>query len=241
VSYLEGFDCAFPQGAIRWERVPAKYRFIVAQVANGVHGRDPTGHPNLAGMKKTGRICGVYLFFNEEDPEEQVKNFWEACGGEVPHFIAIDFETIGTGVTPTVRLERLRAVIRACRKYFGAIRLVVYTYPNFDLQVMGAVLAAAVDLLDDADGLWIADYGKGENVDGKTPWIVPPWKTWRMWQTSGNNSTYIEGVNGHVDHDIFNGTEAEMRAWLGLNGQGEVDTVVPAPVDFPDRDYSGDT
>lgn len=234
--YLLGFDCAFPQGAIRWEEVPAKYRFVIAQVANGVHGRDPTGHPNLTGMKATGRICGVYLFFNEEDPEEQVKNFWEACGGEVPHFIAIDFETIGKGVAPAVRLDRLRAAIAACRKYFGGIKLVVYTYPNFDLQVMGPVMAQATDLLDVE--LWIADYGKGEDVQGKTPWIVPPWKTWRMWQVSGNNSTFIPGVNGHVDHDVYNGTEVEMRAWLGLDGPGEIDTVVPGPVDFPQRDYS---
>jgi|SRR5581483_5770280 len=237
MPYLEGFDCAFPQGAIRWEEVPAKYRFVIAQVANGVAGRDPTGHPNLAGMKATGRICGIYLFFSvEADPEAEVENLWQACGGEVPHFIAIDFETLSKGFTPEQAVERLRAAIAACLARFGGIKILIYTYPNFATQVMGAPFANATDLAAQTE-LWMADYGKGESVDGKSPVVVKPWSSWKMWQTSGNNSTYIAGVNGHVDHDVFNGTEADMRAWLGLDGQGEVDTVVPAPVEFTPREY----
>lgn len=239
MSYLRGFDAAFPQGAIRWDEVPPEFRFVIVQVANGVAGRDPTGPPNLAGVKRTHRYCGVYLFFHEElDAAAQVANLWGACGGEVPHFIALDFETLAKGQTPTQAVATLRAAIAECRARFGRIPIVVYTYPNFDLQVMGAALAQASDLADQAE-LWIADYGKGENVDGKTPWIVPPWKTWRLWQTSGNNSSYIPGVNGHVDHDVFAGDEAAFRAWLGLDAAGEASAPIVHPdVDMPAPDPS---
>lgn len=236
MNYVEGFDCAWPQGTINWDKVPEKYRFVFVQVANGVKGRDPTGPLNLAGARRTSRLVFAYLFFNaEQDSTAQAENFWQACGETAPACIAIDFETLAKGLTPGAAVDMLQACIAACRERFGGIKIVVYTYPNFAKQVVGSVLAhAAIDA-----ELWMADYSKGEQVDGKKPVLAAPWGDWKFWQTSGNNSTFIEGINGHVDHDVFNGSEQELRAWLGLDGQGEAATETVHPdVDFPDRDYS---
>ena len=60
--------------------------------------------------------------------------------------------------------------------------------------------------------LWMADYSHGEApAEGSHPFTPLPWSTWAMWQTSGDKSSRVPGIVGAVDHDVFNGGEAELR------------------------------
>jgi lysozyme len=52
-------------------------------------------------------------------------------------------------------------------------------------------------------GLWIADWGV------PSPLVPLPWRTWRFWQFAGSEN---------VDHDVWNGTEAELVAWSSTSG-----------------------
>lgn len=133
-----------------------------------------------------------------------------------PACVALDFETLPKGTTPAQAVAVLRIAVSEVQKVFPGVKIAIYTYPNFALQVIGQAFALATDLADSCF-LWIADYSKGEAVNGKTPWIVLPFKTWMAWQSSGNSSSFVPGIMGHVDHDVFHGSEEELRAFLNLD------------------------
>ena len=55
----------------------------------------------------------------------------------------------------------------------------------------------------------------------------------------GNNSSKVLGIQGAVDHDVFMGTEAELRAHLGL--PSDAPTMGPLIYALPDLDAANDT
>lgn len=59
--------------------------------------------------------------------------------------------------------------------------------------------------------LWVANY------DVSKPAVRLPWKTWTIWQYSAKGDGLKFGAESKsLDMDYFNGTEAEFRAWAGL-------------------------
>jgi GH25 family lysozyme M1 (1,4-beta-N-acetylmuramidase) len=226
MARLKGLDVSAYQGAIEWDRVPADFVFVIVKVAEGETGRDSMRARNLAGARATGRRVLAYHFTHESaDPIRQAENLWEAVGEVLPHRVCIDFETIAKGRTPFAAVASVIRIVDAVAERFGSDP-VLYTYPSF-AQGLGMALSSAARL--STCPLWMADYRHGENPpDLASPYTPLPWRTWTLWQTSGDKSSRVAGIpSAHVDHNVLNGGESALRALCGLPPATEVPPTIP--------------
>lgn len=217
IRFLDVSSC---QGAIDWSRVPDEYRGVIVKASEGVTGMDPTRIRNAEAAHAAGRVVSFYHFLRPSmDAVGQIANLWKAIGDTMPDFRpALDLESAPDVMTPEdLAAWFLRAADEA-ESYFGVPPL-VYTYPwfyNSRISRARGITGALGERLARCP-LWMADYAHGElPAEDAHPFTPLPWSTWAMWQTSGDRSSRVPGIVGAVDHDVFNGGEAELAAFRGL-------------------------
>ena len=160
---------------------------------------DPTFQVRWAETKAAGLIRGAYAYFHpNRDPVEQANAFLATANfepGDLPP--VLDIETLD-GVSPIMvrencflRLQHVQAMTKR--------RPIIYSSPYF-------LTALGLDKRFLDFGLWIADYRGGRP---RLPW---PWTDWTFWQTSSSGA--IPGVNGLADTDVFNGSLADLQAFI---------------------------
>lgn len=221
-------DVSWCQGAIDWLEVPAEYRGVIAKASEGTTGLDPTRLRNIEAAHASGRIVSLYHFLRPSmDPIGQIANLWKAIGDTMPDFRpALDLESAPDSMTPEdLAAWFLRAADEA-ESYFGVPPL-VYTFPYFYNTRIAHARGITGELGQRIARcpLWIADYSHGElPAEGAHPFTPLPWSTWTMWQTSGDKSTRVPGIAGPVDHDVFNGGEAELAAFRGLPDASQLES-----------------
>lgn len=237
MSRVKGLDVSAAQGAIDWDRVPAEFRFVAVKASEGEGYKDQTRLRNMSEARRTGRHVMAYHFFKTlQDAAKQAENFWNALGDTCPIFAWLDFEVIADGLDPAVACERAVKTCEAIEAY--GLRCGVYDYPDHAKRII-VPHAKGVAAPLGRRALWMADYRKGEDPAATAaPYVCPPWSTWTLWQTSGNNSSRVPGIAGAVDHNVFNGDEAAFLAWLDL-GKGEAPAATVHPgVEFEPRKYT---
>ena len=104
---------------------------------------------------------------------------------------------------------------------WGALEPAIYTYPDYAKRLQPELSQSTI--LGSCP-LWMATYGGHQPWvpgPGFAPYVPLPWTSWALHQYSGNGGFRVPGVFGDCDRDLFNGTEEDLRAWLGLP--------VPAP------------
>lgn len=215
MSRIRGLDVSAAQGIIDFDKLPEWVRFLVVKVSEGESYKDPTRVRNLAEARRRGLRVFVYAFLHTlQDPEKQAQNLWVAVGEISPSYAFVDFETIADGLAPAAAIAKAVTMTRAVRAMFG--RCGLYLYPWFAQGVLGPALltAEAAELAETA--LWMADYRGGENPPTTwQPYVPKPWTRATFVQTSGDASSFVPGITGHVDHDYFDGDEAALAAFLG--------------------------
>lgn len=224
MTRVRGLDVSAAQGVIDFDRVPAEFRFLVVKVSEGALYKDATRARNMAEARRTGRHVMAYHFLKTlQGAREQAENFWNALGEQCPILAWLDFEVIADGLSPRDACKKAVDVRNAIEAY--GIRCGVYDYPDHANHVIVPCADAEAAPLASSD-YFGADYRHGENPpETASPFVPRPWKKWTLWQTSGNASSFVPGIVGHVDHDVFNGDEAAFRAWLDL-GTGEPDPAI---------------
>jgi lysozyme len=188
---VQGVDVSHYQGNFDW--VAAKVDFGYAQVSDGINSPDATFDANWAGMKKAHVLRGAYQFFRPgEDPIAQanlvVKKVGKLQPGDLP--VMIDVE-VTDGQSPTVIAANIAKWIKVVETGTG-LPPFIYTGSYF---WQDNVVSTAFGKTP----IWIAAYGP------PCPSVPPGWKNWLFWQ-------YSDG-NGKLDHDVFNGTLAQLKAY----------------------------
>jgi GH25 family lysozyme M1 (1,4-beta-N-acetylmuramidase) len=162
--------------------------------APGTNSPDPYLSWNWPRIKDKGLARGAYHFLDPGlDGAAQASYFVEsvsAVGLETTDMLWLDNET--TGSSP--------AAVAACARAFMA-RLValrpnnpcgVYSYWSFITSGNCAGLSGYP--------LWLAIYQTA------TPGAPAPWSAWKFWQSGGTSNH---------DNDVFNGSAADLSAWIG--------------------------
>ncbi len=222
MSRASGIDVSEVQGHIDFGKIVADgFDFVVLKGTEGAHYVDPRFRESAIAAKALGLVVGVYHFLTPgASVADQVAAFVKAIDGLpfAPNFVVIDFEfptpehwaNGGVGLA-----ERALEMARGVRDGTGIVT-VIYEYPYFDNALPPS--AALVALVAEFD-LWIASYKdeKHAPTDAAAPATPKHWlaKGWRFWQWSGNGSLPVAGLAGIADHDVYNGTIDELRAWLG--------------------------
>ncbi len=185
--------------------------------ADGYH-TDPDFAANVAAAKAAGVLIGAYYFPHPEldldtagaDTEAGIfwnvaKNYIVAGGSYLMPML--DYEQVpGSHYTKATSSQWCN---RWCQDIvnFGAsngvvLNPIVYTYISF--------ASTWIDTTVTNRPLWMAS-PNGQDPRSGAPNSVSPWPTWTFWQYGGTN---INGIEGSVDGDSFNGTTNDFKAFI---------------------------
>lgn len=186
MTSAQGIDVSVYQAIVK---PPQLYGldFAFAKATNGSTGTDPNFAANWAAMKTSGFFRGAYHELTPGNATGQAARFLatvRAAGLGPGDMLAVSVSDYGE-VTDGEAVAWLDAVARATG---GRNPTICYT----DLSVAANLLSCT------GYPLWIAWPASAP------PASVAPWDRWHIWQW---NMT-------HQDEDAFNGTPAEMAAWI---------------------------
>ena len=176
---------------------------IIHKATEGQTYKDKEYHDKKAAAKAKGFLWGAYHFSSGESVTNQVKHFLDFAQPEDDELIALDFEPSSSG--PNMTLDQAHRFVEMIKTELG----------RYPLIYGGSMLRDAVRHKSDTIlancPLWYARYASSP-VDIPTQiWINGA----TLWQyTDGNagpDPHKVDGI-GSCDRNIFNGTEAELRA-----------------------------
>lgn len=201
-----GIDVSHHQGPIDWKQVAgAGVDFAFIKASEGGDYRDRRFGENWRAAREAGLAVGAYHFFTFcQDGDAQAKNFLasieEAEGPMLPP--AIDLEFKGNcsrrPTAPDLHDQLLDFSDRVARALGAAP--VFYVTPEF--------LRAYSDALPPGADIWIRSILFSPGREAGAPWT--------FWQFASHGR--VPGIDGPVDQDVFNGSTAQWRDYLGRRG-----------------------
>jgi len=192
MTSAQGIDTSSFQSACTPAQLE-RYAFAFFRASVGTTETDPDFAANWAAGKAARIHRGAYHELTSLSPVSTQAGHFTAtvrAQGVLPGDMMAVVASDYPGVTGAAVLEFAQAVKAA----FPHGPVLVYS----DLSVLPQLGGCT------GFPLWLAYYGS------KAPASVAPWKSWTFWQSSGTGT----------DSDVYNGTAAELQAWL--------DTFVPA-------------
>jgi lysozyme len=215
-----GLDLSSVQGEVDFEKIKAAgYDWVTLKATQGAGGTDSKWAEYSAAARKAGLLIDAYHFLTVGSPvDAQIKHFADVALGLVDLPPSIDFEYPAPkdwpgGAGGAFARDLPKRCLDAClatEATFG--RCCVYTYPDFALH-----LPRTQELISVVQRpLWLAYYPheRSEPIDQEEPKIPEPWSKWMFFQWSGNGGLAAPGVSCVVDHDLFNGTPADLQKLL---------------------------
>ncbi len=196
-----GIDVSKHQGNIDWKRVSRmssngiQMEFAFIKATEGITRQDAKFETNWEQSAQNGLLRGAYHFYYpSRDPIKQAENFIKAVElgkGDLPPVVDIE---MSNGKTAEKIRADLVVFITKLEKYY-TVKPIIYTNINFYTRYLKGYL--------EDYPLWIACYFDHDRFYNEftSPWI--------LWQHSQNGK--IDGVEGYVDINVFNGSVDELR------------------------------
>ncbi|GAA0390635.1 glycoside hydrolase family 25 protein [Paenibacillus motobuensis] len=209
----QGIDVSHWNGKIDWAKVAANgisFAFIKA-TQNSV---DKMFLENAKGAKAAGLLIGAYHYLDNkvttpDAAKAAARMFYNAiqfAGVKFDLPPVLDYESKSDSLSAVGATAVAKAFLGEIERLTG-VTPILYTYPAFIGNFSGLSQYP----------LWIARYST------QTPADASGWKRWEFWQYSDgqsggtlpNGSRIVGGINGQVDLNEFDGTEAELRNKYG--------------------------
>lgn len=196
---VQGYDVSVYQGNFDWAAAKARGRvFGIARVSNGTGIIDETFPRNWAEMKKHGFIRGGYQYFRPgQDAAAQAKLMIDKLGrlgpGDLPAMIDVEQTD---GQSPATIVAKVKTWMQLVEAGTGK-RPIIYTGAYFWQDQVG-------------DDKSLGDYPLviPNYTSTDCPLLPGGWTDWLIWQ-------YSDG-NNKLDHDVFNGSLADLHRFVGL-------------------------
>ncbi len=214
---ISGIDVSYYQGDIDWQSVKdAGTVFAFARATYGTTKVDPKFSTYWPAIKNVQLIRGAYHFYiASEDPVEQANLFLSTVGtlssGDLPP--TLDLES-GSGTSSSL-VSDVQTWLNIVEQKLGRTPI-IYTGPSYWNDNMNSDFGKYT--------LWVAEYGVS------TPKSVNGWSNWTFWQHSESGS--MNGIDGPVDLDYFNGSDNDLLAFAQTSLSGSV-SPTPAPTPTP--------
>ena len=196
---INGVDLSKWQGNVNFEEVKqAGNAYVFLKATQGTQEFDPDYQKNIHAARAAGLVIGSYHYYMpSESPESQFEYFSSHLNiknGDLPPVVDIE---ILNGSRQKSLAENLKLFLSLVEKKYNA-KPIIYSGKYFANQYLSGF---------ENYPLWLAEY----NTD-REPILPLDWKSWTFWQhTSGG---IVRGVNGPVDLNVFNGSEAKFKAIL---------------------------
>lgn len=195
---LHGIDVSRYQQMINWDAVKAmnvqetRIHFAFIKATEGNDNTDNCFKRNWRKAKDAEMIRGAYHFFiATKDGTLQARNFIKNVkleSGDLPPVLDVE-QTYG--VSRTLLQQRIKAFLYAAELAYG-VKPIIYTNADFYESYLK-------DEFDEYP-LWVAHY-----LQPQEPRIS---RNWHFWQHS--ESGHVNGINGKVDFNVFNGDSTEF-------------------------------
>lgn len=222
-----GIDVSSWQDTVDWAKVKtAGVQFGIARVTHGTGTIDAQFAANWKGMKANGIIRGAYQYFEPaQGGLEQAKLFvskiQEAGGfedGDLPG--VIDVESVD-GATSAQTIAEVHNWIDYVESQTNR-KPIIYSGSYFwDDHTLGSDFASYP--------LWGPNYTYDTSV---CHLISSAWTDWTFWQYSDQGS--VSGISGNVDLDRYNGSLADLQAFIKASIITPPDGPEPGPEPQPE-------
>jgi lysozyme len=202
---VHGVDVSRWQGDIDWPTLRTQgANFVYIKATDGGDHLDPMFKKNWREAHQAGLKRGAYHFFYccrvaSEQADWFIRNVPKVEGALPP---VIDVEYNGQSsckrrLSPEKRREKMQVFMDRLEAHYGQ-RPVIYTAPDF--------------YADNLRGHF-KNYPFWLRAVAEHPSKVYPGRDFVFWQYSGSGLS--QGVKGKIDLNVFNGTEAQWRRWVG--------------------------
>jgi GH25 family lysozyme M1 (1,4-beta-N-acetylmuramidase) len=220
VTTVPGLDVSYWQADINWQAVRAAgARFVFIKATEGVGYTDSTFPGNWEGAGSVGLLRGAYCFFHpNQDARQQAERFVEVVkgrddDGELP--CSLDLE-VTDGVANKKVIAGVKTWLDVAEQGLGRRPLI---YSGVSFLESGFVEQGRPPEWAEDYPLWLGWFPK-KYVAGMSPLMPRGWSSWTFWQYSGKGR--INGIQGDVDLDLFNGGMEELLAYAGNNAPATV-------------------
>lgn len=217
---VQGYDISEFQPNFNWNNAKNNgVAFGYARISYGASHVDATFDANWKNIKAAGLLRGAYQYFlPNDDIAKQAQMVIDKVGKLGPDDLPVQFDMEPTsaeqgGLSRAQLAAKMHQWLDLVEAGTGK-RPIIYTNAYGWQDRYGSSGFEKYDL-------WISNYNPSQ-----CPLLNDGWKTWRIWQ-------YSDG-NGTLDHDVFNGTLADLKAWANAS-TGSTDA--GGPDDGPSDDY----
>lgn len=198
VTY-QGIDVSHYQGSVDWTSVKVTgITFAFAKATEGDSEVDPEFSANWNGMKDAGIVRGAYHYFDpDDDAQTQAEHFIATVQlepGDLPPVLDIE---VSDGVSVEGIDEDIKVWLETVAQAYG-VTPIIYSDQSFLEEYLPSGFSAYP--------LWIAAYSE------TAPTAPGDWTAWTFWQYADTGT--VNGVNGAVDQDSYQGTEADWKQLL---------------------------
>lgn len=215
-STIKGVDVSHFDGTIDWAAAKRDgVTFAIIKATEGTTFVDNRFAANWANTRANGIVHGAYHFFRpKSDPIAQADFFVKTAGspksGELPPVIDLE---VTDGLTAAQVAAGARTFLQRVQQNTGRVPM-IYT----SVRVFNSLLGGPSGF--NPYPLWVA------NWDVRCPNIPnPPWTRWTFWQSSATGT--VAGFSDPVDVDRFNGTSADLMAFV-KSASGPSELVSPS-------------
>jgi lysozyme len=202
---VHGVDVSRWQGDIDWAKLRSQgANFAFIKATDGGDHLDPMFMKNWRGADAAGIKRGAYHFFYwcrvaSQQADWFIRNVPKVEGALPP---VIDVEWNGESSckrrpSPAQVREKMQVFMDRLEQHYGQ-RPIIYTAPDFYADNLRGAFPN--------HPFWL-------RAVAQHPSKVYPGRNWLFWQYSGSGLS--QGVNGRIDLNVFQGSEAEWRRWVG--------------------------
>lgn len=176
---------------------------VIHKATEGTSYVDNTLFKRMSAAKKAGLLTCTYHFLRPGSMDVQMRHYLATIDPVPGERVCLDHED--TGVTLAM-LESAVSYIRAVRP---DLQITVYSGHLIKEQLQ----SASSPLLAGNTSLWVAHY-----TSKKVPtWPKDTWPHWSLWQYT--DKADVDGIDGPVDGNKWNGTEQGLVKWLSPTGE----------------------
>lgn len=201
---VRGLDISHYQQEIDWDKVGAatlggrRVGFVFIKATEGADKFDDFFNSNFAQAKRHGIARGAYHFFStKSSAKRQAEYFCRMVWleeGDLPPVLDVEVDVERSYGPQKLRSEVL-TWLRIVEKHYGVIPIIYASYAYKQKYLDGKEF--------EKYPFWIAHYYVKElEYEGE----------WSFWQHTDVGE--VDGINGYVDVDVFNGSSSEFEDLL---------------------------
>jgi lysozyme len=179
---------------------------VIAKCSEGVSYVDEHYQRNREGALAQGLAFATYHYLLPGNAGRQMEHYLTTLEPRRGERVCVDFEEEGC------TLEDLKLAVETLLEFGLDLQVTVYS----GHLIKEALNGRFDSLLAENTSLWIAQYTSAPAPS----WPAQVWPQWALWQHSDKGS--VDGVDGDVDCNRFNGSDANLVKWIGPPAEPEV-------------------